>query len=827
MKFYTNITRWGNNLLVREYINGQRLNRKVKYSPTLYMRVAKPTEYKTLNGDYVTPVSHETMKDASEWVDNYKNQSHLVFGNTLYAYSYIADQYPNRVEWDIEKLLMVTIDIETECENGFPNPTDAIEPLLSITIKNHQTKEIVVWGIGDFKNNREDVDYIECETERHLLQEFLVFWERNQPDIITGWNTEFFDIPYLCNRIKNICGEDEVNRLSPWKSVSSRDIFKMGRTHQIYDIQGVANLDYLDLYRKFTYTSQESYRLDHIAYIELGERKDGNPYETFRDWYTKDYQSFIEYNITDVELVDRLEDKMGLIELLLTMAYDAKVNYMDVLGSVKYWDILIYNYLRSKNIVIPQKKKSQKSEKFEGAYVKDPQVGMHNWVMSFDLNSLYPHLIMQYNISSETLVSQKKVEKMSVDKLLKKETDTSFMKTKTLTPNGALFNTTKKGFLPEIMETMYNDRVKYKKLMLHSKQEYENTKDPKLLKDISKYNNIQMAKKISLNSAYGAIGNEWFRYYDLLIAEGITTAGQLSIRWIENKVNEYMNKILDTEKEDYVIASDTDSIYVTFDKLIEKFNPKNPVDFLDVIANEKLEPFIDKSYEELADYTNAYAQKMQMKREVIADKGIWTAKKRYILNAHDVEGVRYKEPQLKIMGIEAVKSSTPAPCRQKIKDALKIIMSDDEKMLNTFIQEFREEFMNLPPEDIAYPRSVNGLSKFSSTNTLFAKGAPIHCKGGILYNHLIKKNKLSHKYPYIQEGDKIKFLHLKLPNIYQSSAISFITDLPKELDFHNKVDYTLQFEKSFIEPLKFITEKILWRIDQSYGTQGTLEDFFG
>ena len=828
MKFYTNVTRWGNNLLIREYVNGQRLNRRVKYSPTLYMRVAKPTEYKTLDGNFVTPVSHETMKDASEWVDIYKNQSHLVFGNTLYAYSYLADEYPNRVEWDIEKLLMVTIDIETQCENGFPNPRDAIEPLLSITIKNHQTKEIVVWGIGDFKNNREDVDYIECETERHLIQEFLVFWERNQPDIITGWNTEFFDIPYLCNRIINLCGKDEVNRLSPWKSVSSRDIFKMGRTHQIYDIQGVANLDYLDLYRKFTYTSQESYRLDHIAYVELGERKDGNPYETFRDWYTKDYQSFIEYNITDVELVDKLEDKMGLIELLLTMAYDAKVNYMDVLGSVKYWDILIYNYLRGKNIVIPQKsKKDKKSEKFEGAYVKDPQVGMHNWVMSFDLNSLYPHLIMQYNISSETLVSQEKIKGMSVDKLLKKETNTSFMKTKTLTPNGALFNTTKKGFLPEIMETMYNDRVKYKKLMLHSKQEYENTKDPKLLKDISKYHNIQMAKKISLNSAYGAIGNEWFRYYDLLIAEGITTAGQLSIRWIENKVNEYMNKLLDTENEDYVIASDTDSIYVTFDKLIEKFNPKNPVDFLDVIANEKLEPFIDKSYEELADYTNAYAQKMQMKREVIADKGIWTAKKRYILNAWDVEGVRYKEPQLKIMGIEAVKSSTPAPCRQKIKDALKIIMSGDEKMLNTFIQEFREEFMNLPPEDIAYPRSVNGLSKFSSTNTLFAKGAPIHCKGGILYNHLVKKKKLSHKYPYIQEGDKIKFIHLKLPNIYQSSAISFITDLPKELDFHSKVDYTLQFEKSFIEPLKFITEKILWRIDESYGTQGTLEDFFG
>ena len=349
-----------------------------------------------------------------------------------------------------------------------------------------------------------------------------------------------------------------------------------------------------------------------------------------------------------------------------------------------------------------------------------------------------------------------------------------------------------------------------------------------------------MAKKISLNSAYGAIGNNYFRYYDLLVAEAITTSGQLSIRWIEKALNQYLNQVLQTSKEDYVIASDTDSVYITFDELVSRsfgttkmasdsesgLERERVVGFLDRLAREKIEPFIDKSYEDLAEYIAAYDQKMSMKREVIADKGIWTAKKRYILNAWDVEGVKYKEPQLKMMGIESVRSSTPAPCRQKIKDALHIIMSGNEKMLNDFIQNFREEFMNLPPEDIAYPRSLNGLSKFSDTNQLFAKGAPIHVKGGILYNHLVSKLKLSHKYPYIQEGDKIKFLHLKLPNIYQSTAISFMTQLPKELDVHDKIDTELQFEKSFVEPLKFITDKILWRIDSSYGTQGTLEDFF-
>jgi len=831
MNFYTNIVQWGNFLLLRETVNGERINRRIKYSPTLYAPVAKPTEWNTLDGKYVTPIKHNTIKEAKEWVEQYKNQSHLVYGNNQFQYCYLADQYPKSVNWDIDNILIVTIDIEVACENGFPSPEQAIEPLLSITVKNHQNKKFVVWGVGEFNNTRDDVTYIECESERHLIQEFLVFWEKHQPDIITGWNTEFFDIPYLCNRIKNICGEDEIKRLSPWGNVSSREIFQMGRKHQVYDIQGISHLDYFDLYRKFTYTNQESYRLDHIAFVELGERKDGNPFETFRDWYTKDFQSFIEYNIMDVEIVDRLEDKMKLIELCLTMAYEAKVNYMDVLGSVKYWDILIYNYLRGKNIVIPQKRKSDKSDKFEGAYVKDPQVGMHKWVMSFDLNSLYPHLIMQYNISPETLVGQEKVKGMSVDKLLDKKVDTSILKDATLTPNGALFKTTKRGFLPEIMQSMYDDRVKYKKLTLQAKQNYENTKDPKLLKDISKYNNIQLAKKISLNSAYGAIGNNWFRYYDLLVAEAITTSGQLSIRWIERNLNDYLNDLLETDNEDYVIASDTDSVYITFDRLVSKVFKESTdtskiVNFMDKIARDKIEPFIDKSYQDLASYVNAYEQKMQMAREAIADKGIWTAKKRYILNVWDMEGVKYQEPQLKIMGIEAVKSSTPAPCRAKIKEGLNIIMSGDEKQMNNFIQDFRKEFMELPPEDIAYPRSVNGLSKFSDPNQMFAKGAPIHCKGAILYNHLVKKNKLGRKYPYIQEGDKIKFLHLRAPNIYQCTSISFMTQLPKELDFHKIIDYDTQFEKSFVEPLNFILEKINWLVDRSYGTQGSLEDFF-
>ena len=829
MDFYTNVLQWGNTIFYRGVENGQRIKKKVRYSPTLFDLVQTPTNYKTLDGRYVEPHQFASIEKAKDWYDSRKNQD-VIFGNNQYAYCYISDEYPNDVPWDKDKICIVTIDIEVECENGFPNPRQAEEPLLSITLKNHQNKKIMVWGLHEFQNYRDDVKYIQCKDEVDLLRKFVHEWSVIEPDVITGWNTEFFDIPYLCNRLAKVFDEESVKALSPWGRVHDREVYQMGRRHQIYTIYGIAALDYFDLYRKFTYTNQERYTLDHIAFVELGERKDGNPFETFKEWYQKDYQSFIEYNITDVELVDKLEDKMRLIELCLTMAYDAKVNLTDVLGSVRYWDNIIYNHLRKQNIVIPQKRESEKSEKFEGAYVKDPQVGMHKWVMSFDLNSLYPHLIMQYNISPETLVDDCEMVEGMVDKILNGKA-----KNKTehcMTPNGAFFRKDDKGVLPELMENMYNDRVKYKKLLLEAKQEYENTGDAATLKLISRYDNIQMAKKIALNSAYGAIGNNWFRYYNLMVATAITSSGQLSIRWIEKAINIYLNKVLKTDKVDYVIASDTDSVYITFDKLVSELfqegtSTEKIVNFLDKVASEKLEPFINKSYQHLANEMNAYDQKMEMSREAIADKGIWTAKKRYILNVHDMEGVRFKEPQLKIMGIEAVKSSTPAPCREKIKESLKIIMSGDEKMLNSFIRDFREEFMKLPPEDIAYPRSCNGVEKFRGESQLFAKGAPIHVKGAILYNHLLKKDRLDNKYPFIQEGDKIRFLHLRQPNVYQSSAFSFMTEVPRELDIFDKIDYDEQFEKSFVEPLKVITEKINWLIDSSYGIQGSLEEFFG
>ena len=832
MKFYTSVLPYKGRLLVRGVNHdGSHKKFRVNYKPSLFVPVQKETGYKTLDGRNVEKIQHDSIFEARKWIDEYKDVTNFeYFGNTRYQYTYIADEFPKKIDWDIKQIRLITIDIECESENGFPDVDKAEEPLICITVKDHARKSIIVFGCGNFVNDRDDVKYFKCSTERDLVIKFTKFWTAYNPDIVTGWNVKFFDIPYLMNRFRYLMGDDFLNQFSPWGVVSqsSARITAKGfnKEQNYYDILGVSVLDYLDLYRKHTFVRQESYKLDYIGQVELGEQKTENPYDTFKEFYQNDYQQFVEYNIQDVELVDKLEDKMQLIALHLTMAYEGKVNYQDVFGQVRMWDTIIYNHLRSKNIVPPAIQEEKKSSGYEGAYVKDPVVGFHDWICSFDLNSLYPHLIMQYNISPETMVAFDP-NKVSVNKMLDGFIlDSADLDNVTITPNGAQFRTDKRGFLPELMDKLYQERVIYKKKMIKAKAKYQETGDKKLLNDIAANHNIQLARKIALNSAYGAIGNQYFRYFDVRHAEGITKAGQLAIRWIERDVNNFLNDLLKTKNIVYVVASDTDSIYVKLGGLVDKiFKDKSDtrkiVKVLDKFCEEKLQKAIDNSYDRLAKYVNAFDQKMFMKREVIANKGIWTAKKRYILNVYNEEGVDLKDPKLKIMGIEAVKSSTPAPCRIKIKEALKVIMNKDENALIQFIDDFRTHFKNLRPEEVAYPRSCNNLNKYYSSTDIYQKSTPIHVKGALLYNNLLKKNKLV-KYEKIQEGDKIKFIVLKEPNPLREKVISFPTRLPKEFKLHNFIDYDEQFDKSFLEPLRFIVNAINWNFEK----QATLDNFF-
>jgi DNA polymerase elongation subunit (family B) len=835
-KIYTNIQSWGNTLFVRYIQDSKRDLEKIQdFHPRVWIPASSSKEstgFQTLSGYPVLEFDAGDIRSTRDFITQNRDiDNFAVYGNIQPEYQWISVACPGAIPWKISDIVIAYVDIETTCENGFPDIGTANEEVIAITLSFSNLKKKIVFGCKEYTKEIQNGIYVKCDSEEKLIEEFLKVWKNNYPDIVSGWNVKFFDIPYLVNRTAKLFGENKIKNYSPWKIMRPETIEIMGKKQQTYDMFGIAILDYLDLYKKFTYTNQESYKLDHIASVELNQKKlDYSEYGSLHLLYKNNWELFIDYNVHDVDLVVALENKMKLIELAITMAYDAKVNFDDVFSQVRMWDVIIYNHLLTKGIVIPDRQESRK-ESIEGAYVKEPIPGFYNWVVSFDLQSLYPHLIMGGNFSPETIVD--KIVSVNIDNLVNKNTDLSILKENnwSMSATGQLYSRDKYGFLPELMDWMFEQRKIYKSKMIQAEKDLEKAKasgEPiqDLINDISKYKNLQMAKKIALNSAYGALANKYFRFYNKQIAESITVSGQLAIRWIARKLNEYLNKILKTNNKDYVIAIDTDSCYLNLDPLVGAFfknkSKEEIIILLDKICSEEINKYIDKSYEELADYVNSYSQKMIMKREAIADRGIWTAKKRYILNVWDSEGVRYAEPKLKIMGIEAVKSSTPSFCRSKIKEGLKIIMSKGQDDLIAFISEVKKEFMKLPPEDIAFPRGVNNLAEYRSREIIYKKGTPIHVRGSLLYNHYIEKMNLSKEYRNINEGDKIKFLYLKEPNNIKENIISFPSILPKELNLHSFIDYDMQFKKTFIEPLSIILDAIKWNFEK----KSTLDSFF-
>ena len=843
MKFYTNVTRYGNQLLVRGYDGNRRFADKIKYQPTFFVSTSMnalhedESGWQSLCGRPVGKVKLDSMRDAKEWIQMNKGVvGRSIFGNDRYISTYINDSYPGQIEFDRNKINVTTIDIEVESDDGFPEPESAEKAIISITTKNNIDDTYYVWALGEYDVEKtlmkdKPVIYKRFANEAQLLMAFTDFWRGpNCPDIVTGWNCRFFDMPYLINRTAKVLDNEFVKRYSPWGMVESRDITQMGRTQQSYEIKGISIIDYLELFKKFGYSygAQESYKLDHIAHVVLGEKKlSYEEHGSLHTLYLNDYQKFIDYNIKDVELVDRFEDKLGLITLCLTMAYKGGVNYNDTFGTTAIWDSIIYRELYSKNIAVPFSEVKVKSP-YPGGYVKDPQVGLHKWVVSFDLNSLYPSLIMQYNMSPETIIEGDRCN-VDIQSLLDKKT--TFEGTgKSIGGNGQVFRTDKKGILPDIIDGMYTERVGVKRQMLDAQQALQNAdKDDKqtiysIERDIAIAENRQMAIKILLNSLYGALGNKYFRFFDQRIAEAITLSGQLSIKWAEVAINDYLNMILKPEKtQDYVIAIDTDSLYVNLDPLVEAVNPANPVDFLNTVAVEKLEPALAKAYDNLFNMMGGIENKMVMGREVIADTGIWTAKKRYILNVHDNEGVRYAEPKLKIMGIEAIKSSTPMPCRDALKDIFKVIIDGDESKTQAAIKDFKDYFTTLPAHEIAFPRGVSKVKEYKDNELIYKKGTPIHVRGSLLYNQRVKDLSLTKKYSPIKNGDKVKFIYLRKPNVIKENVISFPDYLPSEFVIDKYIDYDLQFQKTFLDPIEPILDAIGWSPEQS----ASLEEFFG
>lgn len=849
---YTNISRYGNSIRVRaKDSDGVAVHYEETYSPSLFL-AAKPgekTPYKNMYGEPLRKKKFGTMRKAKEFLDQYKGLDNLkVYGMERFEYQYLSDYYDGvDFDWDHSYITTVVFDLECACDNGFPEPDDADEEILCGTF--HINGMYHVFGTKPFEQallenellRKLNCTYTLCNTEHELLEKILDFWIKTDMDVITGWNIKFFDIPYLYNRMCKVLGEKKAKNLSPFGYVGKRTVNYMNQDRNTYTISGISTLDYIELYQKFTYNKRESYRLDYIAYIELGRKKLG--YEEFDNihmFYKNDWNKFVGYNMGDVELVVALDEKLAFLSLCYTVAYDALVNFEDVFSQLRCWDAIIYNHLKAKNVVIPIMEKADKATKFEGAYVKDPITGLHDWVVSYDVNSLYPSLMIFLNISPEKVIDGVHVPN-SVESFLKKEytdQDNLIENDWSLGANGICFNREGQGFLPEIIVKMYADRKAYKKKMIEASIKLEDLKknprkNKKAIEEWStkkkQYDAIQKAKKIALNSCYGSLGNQYGRYYDIRMAEAITLTGQLAIRWVANDLNKFLNGVIGTKDEDFVLAIDTDSNYLKLDKLVKKFwadkSKKEIVDILDKACEEKIQPVIDRSFNQIANYLNATVPSaLKMSRECIADRGFWTAKKRYALNVWNSEGVAYKKPKIKIMGIETTRSSTPQFFRDALERAIKIILNKDNKKLIKYVEKIESKFRRKPVEDIAFPRGCNNLEKWSDPTTIYTKGTPIQVKGALLWNHWLDQNpKLKNQYQHIQSGEKLKYVYLKEPNILKDKVIAFPNSLPQEFGLHSAIDYDIMFDKAFIQPLKNITSHIGWTHEPVL----TLEGFFG
>lgn len=842
--FYTSVERYGKNILWRGYENGKRFSYRVPFKPTLYLHTPKKGgDFKSLiGGKSLHPQKFGEMREAKNFVEEYKGVAGFeVYGSTNFITQFIQEHYPEEIRFNISDVNIVSFDIEVDIRDGFADIEQANNEITSIAYKSSKSKKYFLLGRKEYDKTKtitgidpDDIVFAQFDTEVQLLQGFIKLWTADYPDIVTGWNVEYFDIQYIVTRIIRLLGEESAKKLSPWKSIDQRRREVFGKVQSTYKISGMSVIDYMDAFKKFGYKygPQESYKLDHIAHVILGEKKlDYSEYGSLTALYDENPQLYLDYNLKDTHLIQRMEEETSLLALVMTVAYGGGVNFGDAFGTVGIWESTIYRRL-IKDKVVPPIKDSPGIRQGElvGGYVKDPKPGMYPWVVSFDLNSLYPHLMLQYNMSPETYMPQER-EVVTQDMVLNgdfKNTNPNM----SVAANGVCFRNDKVGIIPSIIDEYYNNRSIIKKQMIAVEQQFEIETDPaekkRLKREMNQLHNSQMSIKIAMNSLYGATANIYFLYYINEMAEAITTSGQLSIRYAQKSVNEYLNKILNTENKDYIVYIDTDSIYVNFSPLVKEvfgtvdIDRKQGEEFLDKVCSTKIEQVIEAGYEKLRSDMGAYRNAMVMKREKITDRSIFIAKKRYILNTLNSEGVHYEKPKVSVTGLESVRSSTPQVCRDKMKDIFEVILSGDEEATQKFIANFRTEFRKLPPEEIAKTSGTDNINKYMDKVNLYKKGCPMHVRGCILYNHFLDQHKLNKKYEKIQSGDKIKFLYLKVPNPIRENMISFPGVLPKELGLDKYIDYDTQFSKVFLSPVENIIEPLGWKSEKV----NTIEDFF-
>lgn len=876
MSFYTYVSFFKRKVFYRGWDDRLgSITRQFSYRPKLYVPCEETdpevSEFRSLLTDLpLRQKDFSTPKEMREYVEQMSQiQGSKIYGTTSIAAQIVQSKFPGEIKFDMDKIHVVTYDIEVESEGGFPDPFLAEQEVLSISLYSSKYKEYFVWGKEPFDSSKTTVkgkvNYTQVSDERRLLFEFLVWWRSNYPDILTGWYTRSFDSPYLFNRITKLFGDDMAQHMSPFNHVRKREKVdhKTGNMTTVYDFHGISELDYLELFQKFTLNTlgqQESYTLDFIGNLVLGEGKVS--YETYNltELYRSDYQTFINYNLRDVEIVVDLDKALDLIFLALTITYRAGVNPTSAMGTTTVWGTLMYRDLHDKKLLpeVLVKDLSKRKDHYSGGYVKEPQIGHHGWCMSFDAASLYPNTIVQYNMSPETVVHDVThefrfdSETLNFDVMMNVKKDPEF----TYAANGLMFRKIPNAIFPYHVKKLYSERKEIKKRMIRLEKEMEQMRiegkvvDEKMESEAKILNNRQTMIKILLNSLYGALANEHFDFFNKKIAEAITVSGQMAIKWCEKKINERISS-LTGKKKDYIIAMDTDSTIVDCSWMESLYaadsvrsDPNSPkymskIDYMHFLGEKFFGPILRSAADELFEMTGGYENRLEMKREVISDAAVWLTKKKYFMRVLDKEGIRYDHPHLKVVGVDAVRSSTPKVCREKFKELYGVIVDGDEDKTREFISNFYDEWQAMPISAISFPRGVSNVTKWEihpeeeqqprrksglldllSLGTKvplweklrgsYRKGTPIQARAAILYNLLLDHYNVSSKYPRITNGSKIKYTYLKTPNPIGENVIAFATELPAEFGLDKYVDRETQFKKSFLNHITSIFEAIGW-----------------
>lgn len=837
LEFYTKVENHGDWIYVRGYRDGIQFKKKIRHKPILFIPTSKEdARYKSIHGRTLESIEYDSIYTAKQKLKEFsKVHNFQGYGMEKPVVNFMHEEYPKDIEYDEKFIRIGSIDIETDSEGGFPIIELANKAItaISLVVKDRT----IVWGMKDFVPPNSTVSYRKFNDETAMLRDFIHIWEKLALDIITGWNSTSFDMPYIVRRIRVVLGEDWVKRLSPWGIIKPRSIKSYrGSEIEIFDIFGINDIDYLLAFKKFRppHINPDDNKLDTVAKLVLGEKKlDYSAYGSLNKLYKENPQLFFEYNVKDANLVNRIEEKLNILRLIMNMAYSAKVNMHEVFMQTRVWDSIIYGYLKDKNIIVPIVTREDEFDgKYEGAYVKFPTPNMYKWVVSFDLTSLYPSLILHYNIGPDTFIEKVNLIKESLlehephgyEEYLKKNNYS-------MAANGAIYSRNKNSFMTDIVQLFFDKRQYYKKLKLETGKAKAAEKDPakkKILEDKERiYDIYQQNFKININALYGALGTTGFRFNDITNAEAITISGQLTIKRAERWLNGYLNKVMGTNDVDYVIGADTDSLYVNFGPIIEKFKVPDDkaVDFLDKFAAQKVQPELNACFKELSEYMNSHQQKLHMKREKISDKLVFIAKKRYFQNVHDNEGVRYEKPKIEITGLEAVRTVVPEFCRNKLKEAYSIVLNGTEENMQKFIDETRKEYFQLPFPDVASPKGCKNLLKYSDKTMIYKRNnsaVPFHVRATLLYNHYLKHFGVDDQYESILEGEKIRYCYLKMPNPIQENVIAAPRILPPEFGLDEYIDYETQFEKTFLDPIRAILEVIGWNEEKT----STIEDIF-